>query len=134
MTESYEDIIHLPHHVSDTHPQMPVLDRAAQFAPFAALTGYEAAIKETARLTDKPVELDDYVKEELNGKLQQIANQIGECPQITVTYFQKDEKKMGGAYVTATGCVKKIDDYEGVVLMTDGRKVLIEEILEIEKP
>lgn len=134
MTEPYEDIIHLPHHVSDTHPHMPVLDRAAQFAPFAALTGHEAAIKETARLTDKPVELDDYVKEELNGKLQQIANQIGECPQITVTYFQKDEKKMGGAYVTATGCVKKIDDYEGVVLMTDGLRVPIEEILEIEKP
>lgn len=134
MTEPYEDIIHLPHHVSDTHPHMPVLGRAAQFAPFAALTGYEAAIKERSRLTDKPVELDDYVKEELNGKLQQIANQIGECPQITVTYFQQDEKKMGGAYVTATGCVKKIDDYEGVVLMTDGRKVLIEEILEIEKP
>lgn len=132
MKNPYQDIIHLPHPVSSAHPSMPIIDRAAQFAPFAALTGFEAAIKETARLTDKRVELDEYEKEALNGKLLQIANQLEERPKVTIVYFQKDERKNGGAYVTLSGRVKKIDDYERAVLMTDGRKVPIEEIRKIE--
>ena len=117
MTRKYDDIIHLPHHVSKTRPQMAVSDRAAQFSPFAALTGHDAAIKETARLTEKRVELDEYIKEAINRKLQIIVDRIKEHPEIVVTYFKPDEKKDGGAYVTAAGMAKKIDQYQRVVIM-----------------
>jgi hypothetical protein len=130
--KAYDDIINLPHHVSAAHPHMPVADRAAQFAPFAALTGYDAAVKEAARLTDKRIELDEYEKEALSEKLQLIAERIDECSAITIIYFQPDHKKDGGAYVALTGCMKKIDEYEHVVVMMDGTKVSIEEILAIE--
>lgn len=132
MTGAYDDIINLPHHVSATRPRMTLIDRAAQFAPFAALTGYESAVKEAARLTDKRIELDEYEKEALSEKLQLILEQLDECPEITVTYFQPDDKKDGGAYVALTGCVKKIDEFERVVVMTNGTKVSIEKILQID--
>jgi len=132
MTNSYDDIIHLPHHVSATHPQMPAADRAAQFSPFAALTGYESVIKEAARLTDKRLELDESAKEALNERLQIIAARLGNCPEISITYFQPDAKKAGGAYVTAIGAVKKIDEYERVIVMTDGLVISIDEILRID--
>lgn len=132
MTDGYDDIIHLPHHVSAKHPHMPLPDRAAQFSPFAAVVGYDAAVKETARLTDRRVELDEYEKERLNEKLNLVAEWIEERPEITITYFQPDAKKTGGVYVTATGCLKKIDDYEHIVCLTDGTKIVIEEIIEIE--
>ena len=132
MTGEYDDIIHLPHHVSATRPHMSVSDRAAQFSPFAALTGYDAAIKETARLTDKRIKLDEDIKEELSDRLQIIADLIKEHPEIAITYFQPDAKKNGGAYVTAISMVKKIDKYEQVVVMSDGTAIPIDEIISIE--
>ncbi len=132
MKKSYDDIINLPHHVSVTRPYMSAHDRAAQFSPFAALSGHEAAIKETARLTDKRIELDEYSKYALNDKLQIIADRIEEQHEIIITYFRPDEKKKGGAYVTASGTVKKIDEYERSVVMTDGTLIPIDEIIRIE--
>lgn len=129
---NYDDIIHLPHHVSKKHPQMSISDRAAQFAPFAALTGHGAAIKETARLTDARIELDENAKTILDEKLRIIQETLDERPEITVTYFQPDEKKAGGRYVSATGIVKKIDLYRRSVLMEDGRWIPILDIFEIE--
>lgn len=131
MSGEYDDIIHLPHHVSAVRRKMPRIDRAAQFAPFAALTGYDAAVKETARLTDVRGELDDSAKALLNEKLQIIADGIqnGICAEII--YFQPDCKKEGGAYVTAAGVVRKIDTYKKIVVMADGTVVPIGEIFEI---
>ena len=102
MTGKYDDIIHLPHHVSATRPRMPMLDRAAQFSPFVALTGYEAAVRETARLTDQRVELDESAKAELDRKLRLLLSLPGQ-PEASITYFRPDERKEGGAYETVTG-------------------------------
>ncbi len=132
MTKTYDDIIHLPHHVSATHPHMAAIDRAAQFSPFAALTGYDAAIKETARLTDKRVELDESMKDTLSNNLQMIADRLKEHPEIAITYFQPDAKKNGGAYVTVINTVKKIDVYERIVVMTDGKVIPVDEIISID--
>lgn len=132
MTNNYDDIINLPHHVSKTHPHMPIIDRAAQFSPFAALTGYDTAVKETARLTDRRIELDEYEKEALREKLNLIVEMIDEKPEVTITHFQPDTKKNGGAYLSITGRVKKIDEYERVVCLTDGAKIAIDEIFAIE--
>lgn len=132
MTREYDDIINLPHHVSTTRPHMSDINRAAQFSPFAALTGYDAAIKETGRLTEERVELDEYTKEHLNDRLQIIADQLKEHPEIAVTYFQPDAKKDGGAYITASGTAKKIDIYERVIIMTDDTTIPIYEIIGIE--
>lgn len=134
MTNKYDDIINLPHHVSTKHPQMPLIDRAAQFAPFAALTGYDSAVKETARLTDVRIELDEYTMDALRGRLQMIADRLEENPEITVTYFQPDAKKEGGAYVTAAGAVKKIDEYKQVVVMAHGTVIPFDEIVSIDGP
>lgn len=126
----YEDIIALPHHVSASHPQMSLADRAAQFSPFAALTGYEDAIDESARLTEEQIELDENAREELDEKLRQI-RECGEAhPEITVTYFHKDARKDGGAYVTLTDRVKKIDEYARMISFMDGTVVRIENILQ----
>ena len=127
----YDDIINLPHHQSATRPHMSNYDRAAQFAPFAALTGYDDAVKETARLTDKKVELDEYSKDALNERLNMIQDAIDEQPEVSITYFLLDKKKSGGAYVTATDRVKKIDEYENIVLLQDGTKIPIDDIAEI---
>ena len=127
----YDDIINLPHHQSATRPHMSNYDRAAQFAPFAALTGYDDAVKETARLTDKKVELDEYSKDALNERLNMIQYAIDEQPEVSITYFLFDKKKSGGAYVTATDRVKKIDEYENIVLLQDGTKIPIDDIAEI---
>lgn len=128
----YDDIIHLPRHVSSTHPHMSVIDRAAQFSPFAALTGYNAAIKETERQTDERVELDEYVKDSLKNRLQIIVDKIKEHPPIAVTYFQPDEKKDGGSYVTVAGRVKKIDLYTRILVMMDGKIIPIDDIIGID--
>lgn len=128
----YDDIINLPHHVSATRPHMAAIDRAAQFAPFAALTGYEGAVKETARLTDERIELDEYAQGALSDRLQIIADRMKEHPKIAITYFRPDAKKKGGAYITAAGTVKKIDEYERVVVMTDATVIPIDEIISIE--
>lgn len=132
MMKEYDEIINLPHHVSTIRSQMAIIDRAAQFSPFAALTGYDAAIKETARLTDVRIELDEYMKNDLNDRLQILANLIKEPFEIEITYFQPDTKKEGGAYVTASGTAKNIDEYERAVVMTDGRAIPIDEIISIK--
>ena len=132
MTRAYDDVINLSHHVSTTRPHMTVIDRAAQFSPFAALTGHDVAIKETARLTDERVELDQYMKEVLSDRLQIIADRIKEHPEIVITYFQPDAKKNGGTYVTAISTAKKIDEYERVVVMIDGTAIPIDEIISID--
>lgn len=132
MTGKYDDIIHLPHHVSSTRPHMKAIDRAAQFAPFAALTNYDAAVKETARLTEKRVELDEYMKKVLSDRLQIIVERLNDSPEISIRYFQPDDKKDGGYYVTAKGSVKKIDKYERIVLMIDSTAIPIDEIISID--
>lgn len=132
MQNNYDDIIDLPHHVSATRPQMSMMDRAAQFSPFAALTGYDAAIKKTARLTDQKIDLDDYEKEEINDKIQLITEHLGEDFEVVITYFQPDSRKAGGAYVDAVGIVKKIDEYDRVIILQDGKKIPIDDILDID--
>lgn len=128
----YDDIIGLPHHRSATRPHMPLADRAAQFSPFAALTGYEAVIAEAARLTDRPIELDEDVKAALAQRLQIVMEHIRERPEITVTWFRPDGKKDGGAYVTAAGAVKRVDEYERIILMTDGTRIPIHDVTALE--
>ena len=131
MNSNYEEILHLPHHVSKTHPQMPMHDRAAQFAPFAALTGYGDAVSETARLTDRKIELDEYGLDKLNERLNWIGEHIHEHPEVSVTCFVADKKKAGGSYQTISGVVKRIDEYEKRLILQDGTKLPIEDILEI---
>ena len=132
MSGTYDDIINLPHHVSASRPQMSGIDRAAQFAPFAALTGFGAAITETGRLTEEKVELDEYEKEALNERLNLIGERISKHPAVSVTYFKPDERKAGGAYVSVTGAAKKLDDYELVLVMADGTKIPFDDIIDIE--
>lgn len=132
MKNPYDDIIHLPHPTSRKHPRMSAHDRAAQFAPFAALTGYDSSIAEAARLTNRKIELDEYSKDALNEKLSVIQEQLDIQPEVSVTYFQSDHKKSGGSYITATGCVKKIDTYEHVLVFRDAKKIPIEDIFAIE--
>lgn len=128
----YDDIIHLPHPVSTRHPQMPMINRAAQFAPFAALTGHDEAICETARLTDEKMELDEYEIEEVNKKIQILQEHLGENHPVTITYFLPDNRKKGGAYVEASGVVKKIDAYKHLIILTDEREIPIDNILRID--
>ena len=132
MGDNYEDIIHLPHHVSKARPQMPSIDRAAQFAPFAALTGYDEAVKETARMTDQRIELDDAQKEILNKKMCLAMERADEQPNVSVTYFLPDQKKAGGAYLTINAVIKRIDEYERLVVFTDKTAIPIDDIYEIE--
>ena len=112
----YNDVINRQHPTSKKHPRMSNMNRAAQFAPFAALTGYEESIEETARLTDRRIELSEYEIEELNAKLNFIQKHIKERPEVTITYFQPDERKEGGAYITVTGRVRRIDEENGVLV------------------
>ena len=132
MNDRYDDIIHLPHHVSKTRPQMSMMDRAAQFSPFAALTGYDAAIKETGRLTDEKIELGEETKAVLDRKQRYLSDMISVQPEITVTYFLPDEKKSGGTYLSVTGKLKRIDEYERMMILTDGKKIPLDDIMDIE--
>ena len=127
----YDDIINLPHHVSKSNPHMSTLNRAAQFSPFAALTGFDGAIKETARLTNKRMELDETTKTVLDEKLRIVHEQLSSQRSIEITYFQPDEMKTGGAYISAIGIVKKIDRYEQTVVMRDETRIPIEDIIRI---
>lgn len=128
----YDDIINLPHHQSSKRPHMSMRDRAAQFAPFAALTGYGSAINETKRLTDKKIELNDDEKQELNAKLNYIADNLGSKPKVTFTFFNPDAQKSGGAYINVTGIVKKIDTYENCVVLEDDRHISFDDVIGIE--
>jgi len=129
--QSYNDIINLPHYVSRQREHMPMLSRAAQFSPFAAVVGYDGAIKETARRTDKKIELDEAEKTILDQKLRIVQEQLHRGKEITIVYFKKDALKEGGVYTTITGVVKKINRYEYVVAMQDGTKIPIKEITDI---
>ena len=131
----YNDVINRQHPTSKKHPRMSNMNRAAQFAPFAALTGYEESIEETARLTDRRIELSEYEIEELNAKLNFIQNHIKERLEVAITYFQPDERKEGGAYITVTGKVRRIDEVNRVLVFENESIVWIETItgLEIKK-
>lgn len=131
-THKYDDIIHLSRPASPRRARMSMIDRGAQFSPFAALVGYDAAIAETARLTDFQIELTEGAKAELNKMLQSLAENVRRCPEVQVTWFVPDERKSGGAYVTAMGCVKKVDPYREVLVFTDGREIPFGRIYEIE--
>jgi len=132
VNRKYNEIMGLSHHVSKTRPQMPMSDRAAQFAPFAALTGYDAAIKETGRLTDERIELDVEALSALDMKYQLLMEALDEAPEVTITYFQPDERKAGGKYVSAVGTVKKIDDFERRITMRDGTRIPMDDVLSID--
>lgn len=131
MTEDYSDIINMPHHVSRNHPRMTMMARAAQFAPFAALTGYDAVISETARLTDKQVELEEYDNDRLNRKLTELMEDDGTQPEITISFFRPDSHKSGGSYISIAGRVKKIDTYERAIYMEDGTVIPLGNIVDI---
>ncbi len=130
-THKYDDIIGLTHHVSAKHPQMPLSERAAQFSPFAALTGFDAAIKETARLTERKRELSEEEKEELDRSLNQIALLAKDRPEVVVEYFLDDEKKEGGMYVTETFRLRRIDRTERVLLTEDRRRIPLDSLSSI---
>ena len=132
VSHKYDDIINLPHHVSKKHPQMSLHDRAAQFSPFAALTGHKAAINETARLTDEKQILSEDVIAKLNEQLNLIKENIGTNLIVTITYFVPDDRKSGGAYISNTGVVKKIDEYNHTVILTDKTVIPIEQISEMQ--
>lgn len=136
ITHKYDDIINLPYPLPGlpTRPRMSIQDRAAQFAPFAALSGHGAAIRETARLTDRRIELEEDQLVILNEQLQKIMDRVGERPEVSVLYFKPDGKKDGGAYVTVTGRVKKIDEIEHVVVFVDKTAIPIGDILDISYP
>lgn len=127
----YDDIIDLPHHVSKKHPQMSLHDRAAQFSPFAALTGYEDAVGEAARLTDRRQELDEEQAARLEQQLSLLTETAAERPEIMVTYFLPDARKSGGKYVTVQGTLRRIDETEKTLIFTDGRRIAIRDIWEI---
>ena len=128
----YDEIIDLPHHVSKTRSQMPMSDRAAQFSPFAALTGYDSAIRETGRLTNERIELDEEALMVLNMRYQLLVDSLKDSPEVKITYFKPDERKSGGAYLTVTGVVKKVDDYERLITMQDGMVIPMDDVLTIE--
>lgn len=131
MENKYDDIINLPHHQSATRLHMSNYDRAAQFSPFAALTGYDDAVVETARITDNKIELDEYGLDKLNEKLNVIQHSLKEEPEVSITYFVADKNKSGGCYKTLKGAVKRIYEYEQLILMKEGTKIPIEDVLEI---
>lgn len=127
----YDDIIDLPHHVSERHPQMPAMDRAAQFSPFAALTGHRDMIAEAERLTEKKIELEEGEQQEIMTCLQILLGKIKEKPEATVTYFVPDEKKSGGSYRTVCGAVIKVDGDKKQVMMENGTEIPMEDICKV---
>ena len=131
-SNKYDDMIYMQNPTPTCKPRMSLYERAAQFSPFAALTGYEDAVEETARLTDTRLELSEDMKTILNEKMQMIVDNMDFEPIVTITYFVPDKKKSGGAYVDATGVVKEIDEYERCIVMTDKKKIPIEQIRAIE--
>lgn len=132
MKDNYEDIIHLPHHVSKTRPPMSMADRAAQFSPFAALTGYEDAIRETGRLTDERLEAGEERLAVLNTQFQILMDHLVDHPEINVTYFVPDDRKAGGSYLTARGRVRKVNEFERLLILADGSRIPMDDVVEME--
>ena len=128
---SYDDIINMEHHVSKKHPQMSLYARSAQFAPFAALTGYEDAVRETARETSERIEIDEEIKGILDGKIQILLELVKKKPEVSITYFVQDLKKDGGEYITVEGIVKRIDIDNQCIIFADRREIPISEIIDI---
>ena len=131
MSGKYDDIIALPHPEPRTHPGMSLHDRAAQFSPFAALTGHSAAIAETGRLTDSRITLDESEMARVDAALQRLQELLPQAPAVSITYFVPDERKTGGSYQTITGVVRRIDTVNSVLLLTDRREVPIADIFDI---
>ncbi len=130
--KNYNDIINLPHHVSKVHPRMTMSERAAQFSPFAALTGHHEAVKETARLVDQKFDLDENQITIINNQLNYIKEHIKDYPKISITYFKQDDKKIGGAYIKVIDKILKIDDYKNFIILENGIKILFEDIYSID--
>lgn len=132
MSGPYDDIINLPHPTSKRHPRMPICDRAAIFSPFAALSGHGAAIAETARLTEQRIELDEDTRAELDRRQAVLLEHMDEQPELTVTWFQRGEKKDGGAYLTTTGRLNKLRELERILVLTDGTEISLEDVVTLE--
>jgi len=129
---AYDDIINLPHHVSTRHPQISAIGRAAQFSPFAALTGFEEEIKETGRLTDSMIELSEDEQANLDVRLRKLEDALPQQPWVTITYFAPDKRKVGGAYITASGTIKKFDRIEKRITLLDGTVIPIDAIWQVD--
>lgn len=127
----YDDIINLPHHVSTKHPRLSMEQRAAQFAPYSALSGYGDAIKETSRITENKIELSDDEKIKIDNILQQIMKEISNKPKVTITYFIPDMKKNGGKYNTQVGNIKRVDEFKQIIILEDKTEIPIQDIIEI---
>lgn len=132
MTGKYDDMLRLPHHISASRKPMAMTARAAQFAPFAALSGYDAEVQEAGRLTDRPIEPDEYEKEALNARLQLLARHLREKWVVSLVFFQPDERKAGGAYVTRTGTVKKFREAERILILTDGTVIPLDDLIALD--
>lgn len=132
MTGKYDDILRLPHHVSASRKPMAITARAAQFAPFAALSGYDAEVQEAGRLTDRPIEPDEYEKEAMNARLRLLTRHLREKWIVSLVFFQPDERKAGGAYVTRTGTVKKLYETERLLTLTDGTVIPLDDLIALE--
>lgn len=132
MTGKYDDILRLPHHVSASRKPMAMTARASQFAPFAALSGYDAEVQEAGRLTDRPIEPDEYEKEAMNARLQLLARHFREEWVVSLVFFQPDERKAGGAYVTRTGTVKKLYETERLLTLTDGTVIPLDDLIALD--
>lgn len=132
MSTECDDIIHLPHYEPKRHPRMPMAARAAQFAPFAAVAGHDAAIKEEGRITDSWTELGDTGNDELNRKMEQVITLLPQHPTVTIEYFLPDSNKSGGSYQAASGQVKRVDEYERMIELMDGRKIAIDMVKDIQ--
>ena len=128
----YDDIINLTHPTSKKHPRMPIRDRAAQFAPFAALVGYDDAVEETARVTDDMIEQSDEMMAVIDEKLRYLSERVGEMPIVLVTYFLPDEKKSGGEYKIFEGRIKRLDDYDDMMIFECGKKIPYDKIYSVE--
>ena len=128
----YEDIVNLPPHISKNHPQPSIMDRAARFAPFAAITGYVEMVLEEARVTEEQIHLDEDAVALICEKINMIQEFIDEEPEVKITYFEPDKKKSGGAYITITGTPKRIDEYEQHIIMTAGKKIKFDSIYRLE--
>lgn len=131
-TFPYEDIIDVPHHISKKYPEPTMMERAARFHPFAAITGYEEMVLEAARITEARIDLDEEALTVINKKLNMLRESLDQEPKVTVTYFEPDKKKSGGAYVSVTDIVKLIDEYEQIVIMGDDKKISIKDVYSIE--
>lgn len=132
MADKYDDIINLPHHVSGRHPQLGKDSYAAQFSPFAALTGYDGVVTEIARVTDERIELDEDAKLRISDKLAVILDHLSDRPEVAVTYFLPDKKKDGGKYVTVIGKIKSYDESGRIIRMTDETKIPIDDLFDIK--